>query len=556
MVPGAPPMLQLQPLEESAVPIFHDVTLRDGNQALRRPWNLTEKSRIFQMLVDLGVSRVELGYPGASRMDFDCVNLLAAQAPKQMVVGALARANHRDVTSAIEALSDITGAADKARPMIHSFVGMSPYHMGAVLRREPNEVRLMALDAVKLARAGLGNDGYIQFSPEHFGDCLENLDWVISVFQELAEAGVDVFNLPNTVERYRPSVFVAMVDKVRRALPDSKIVSVHCHDDLGMATATTVEAFFAGARQLEVTLNKLGERAGNTSLYETAMALHCNGVEIGLNLGLFYETAIKVAELSGVPIPEKAPLIGADCLMQRSGIHQHGAVQTFGRPKGAYRPFDPTVIGRAGDEELEFTSQSGTAAVEAIIRESGRNITKAEAQLLQPALKAVSEQRGALAPEELASAYDALRGLQAHKPELTQEDINAVVRDAIGLRGKLTWECPYAFAVAGAPVPTASVILVHDGAKLPPVAAVGDGPVDAIYKAISQATGLQVSVVDYQIHNVSGGADAQAEATCVLALDGRSCQGQGVDTDTVMASVKAYMQALNRLARGESNGLH
>ncbi|NUM24997.1 MAG: 2-isopropylmalate synthase [Candidatus Buchananbacteria bacterium] len=551
-VSGVPAILQLVPSVALAKPIFHDVTLRDGNQALRKPWNQRQKEIIFNLQQALGIPRVELGYPGASEMDFECVANLAMQASSTMVVGALARTTERDIRSAIEAFNQTLVAT----PMIHTFVGMSPYHMEHVLHKTPAEVRLMALEAVKQARSGLGERGLIQFSPEHFGDCLENLDWVIEVFHELVSAGVNIFNLPNTVERYRPAIFVAMVDKVRQALPPSVTVSVHCHNDLGMGTASTVESYFVGAQQLEVTLNGLGERSGNANLYEAATALHCNGVAVDLNFEQFYEAAIKVAELSGVAIPEKAPLIGSDCLMQRSGIHQHGAVQTFGRAKGAYRPIDPAFVGRANDEELEFTSQSGYTAVHKIIMETGRNILPDEARLLQPALKLVSEERGALTPEELAEAFDAFKRLQTHKLGLVQADINAVVRDAIGLRGKLTWECVHAVALAGSPVPTATVILTNDGVQLEPQCATGDGPVDAVYRAICRSTKLPVSVEDYQITNVTSGADAQAKATCVLSLGGKQCQGEGVHTDTVMASVRAYMQALNRLARGETNGVH
>jgi len=322
-----------------------------------------------------------------------------------------------------------------------------------------------------------------------------------------------------------------------------------------MATATTIESYFVGAQQFEVTLNGLGERAGNCNLYEAALALECNGVKTGLKLRRFYEIAIKVAGLSGVPIPEKAPLIGSDCLMQRSGIHQHGAVQTFKRAKGAYRAFDPSVIGRAKDEELQFTSQSGTAAVESIIRETGRDISKEDARMLQPALKLVSEGRGVLTPQDLACAYDALKTLQTHKSDLSQEDVNAVVRDAIGLLGEHIWQCRHVCALAGVAVPTASVVLVFQGQELPAVSAIGNGPVDAVYQAISKATGLDVCVGDYRINNVSGGTNAQALASCTLTLKGKQCAGKGVDTDTVMASVKAYMQALNRLARGENNGI-
>jgi len=535
---NVPVGLVLPAVTELAAPFFNDVTLRDGNQALRRPWSPEEKEIIFGFLTRLRVQAVEVGYPGASEMDFQCVSGLASIAPKGMVIGALARTHEVDIVAAIKALQYVK----EATPMLHTFIGMSPFHMENVLKKPPAEIRRMAVEAVRMAREGIGRRGHIEFSPEHFGDCVENLDWVIDCFLEIVEAGADVINLPNTVERYRPGVFVAMVGRVRRALPKAVWVSVHCHNDLGMGTATTVESYFAGAQQLEVTLNGLGERAGNTSIFQVATSLHCCGVEVDINFDQIYETAIQVAEMAHVPIHEKDPLIGSDVLMQRSGIHQHGAIQTFGRAKGAYRSVD-----------LEFTSQSGYTAVHKIVMDAGHPITKDEARLLQPALKLVSEDRGALGPEELVVAYLAFKGLQ--KTEIVQEDVNAVVRDAIGLRGKLTWVCRLAYAVAGTDVPTATVVLINDGRELPPQAATGDGPVDAVYKAIGQSTGLEVLVEDYQIRNVTSGADAQAQIVCVLSMDKRRCAGEGVHTDTVTASVKAYMQALNRLVRGETNGV-
>lgn len=530
-------------------PMFYDVTLRDGNQALAKPMTFDEKLKVFGWLKELGVRRVEVGFPAASDMDFRACQAIAEQATVDMTIAVLARCHGDDIDRAIEALKYVKWAV----PRLHTFVGMSEFHMSDVLQKKPEEVKAMAIATVSRARAELGKEvnrgkisfpREIQFSPEHFGDCQANLDWVIEALQEIVAAGANVINLPNTVERTRPAVFARMVEKVVAALPKSVIVSVHCHDDLGMATATTVESYFKGARQLEVTLNSLGERAGNTSLYETAVALHLAGVPVGINLDKIYETALKVAELTGVPIPAKAPIIGQECLYHRSGIHQHGAHRTLERPKRAYLPFDPAAVGRAGDEQLRFTSQSGYTAVLAIVKEAGHLITEAEARLLQPALKAASETRGELKVEEIVAVYEQYLALKAAKEQVNVEDIMALASSIIH-QGEQTWKRVFARAIAGEH-PTATISLCRNG-EVVTKAALGDGPVDAAFEAIRQITGIEVKIEKYHINNVTPGADSLGKVICGLKLDGRYSEESSTGPDIVMASVDAYLNALNKL---------
>jgi 2-isopropylmalate synthase len=304
-------------------PFFYDITLRDGNQALRKPWDTEEKTVVFRRLLELGVQGVEVGFSGASDMDFEACAALSAIAPDSVVVSGLARAVERDIRKVADAI------VRAPRQRIHTFIAMSPFNMENVLRKRPEEVARAAVEAVTLAASLMRpRGGEVQFSAEHFGDCKENLPWVIETFRRVVEAGATIINLPNTVERTRPFEFVAMVREVVAALPPEATIAVHCHNDLGMGTATTVESWFAGASQLEVSLNGLGERAGNTNLFEVAVALHNCGVSVPLNLAAIYPTAIEVSEMSGVPIPEKAPLIGPDAMAHRSGIHQDGATKT------------------------------------------------------------------------------------------------------------------------------------------------------------------------------------------------------------------------------------
>ena len=383
-------------------PFFYDITLRDGNQSLKKPWNLKEKEFIFNKLLDFGVQAVEAGFPAASEMDWEACRRLAQIAPKNLVISGLARAVERDIKTAAECITVCE------KPRLHTFIAMSPFNMKYVLNKTPQEVRKTAVEAVSYAFSEmkkLNKNSEIQFSVEHFGDCMENLDYVIDTLKDVVNAGATVINLPNTVERTRVKTFVDMVEKVYNALPKDIMIAVHCHNDLGMATAATVESYFAGATQLECCLNGLGERAGNTNMYEVAVALHNSGVDVPLNLSEIYEMALVVAEMSKVPIAEKAPLIGPEALAHRSGIHQDGAVKTKDMEKGAYRPIHPTLIGRKDDEKIGFTSQSGKTAVFEIISDAGYPITMQEAVRITPIIKEAAEKVGELPTRNIIDIY-------------------------------------------------------------------------------------------------------------------------------------------------------
>lgn len=380
-------------------PFFFDVTLRDGNQALKRPWNPAEKEQVFRQLVRLGVQAVEVGFCSSGTADLEACRRLASIAPGHMVISGLCRAVADDIWKTAAALKSA------ARPRIHIFLGLSPFHLQKVLRCTPEQARTKAVGAVSLAKALAGATMQVQFSVEHFGDCSGNLPFVIGVLRHVVEAGADTVNLSNTVERTRPFAFVEMVREVAGNLPRSVVLSVHCHNDLGMATATTVESYFAGATQLECSLNGLGERAGVASLFETAVSLHSNGISVPLNLSAVHETACLVAELSQIPVPEKSPLIGSDVLVHRSGIHQDGTLKTAHLAKGAYRAIEPSLIGRGGEEVIRFTGQSGKAAVFDLIRRAGYPITAGDASRLTPIIKALADKDGELSPDAILKIF-------------------------------------------------------------------------------------------------------------------------------------------------------
>lgn len=503
-------------------PFFYDITLRDGNQALRKPWSTKQKIVVFQKLLELGVQGIEVGFSGASDMDFEACAALAEIAPKNIVVAGLARAVESDIYKVAAALTK----ASKQR--IHTFIAMAPFNMKYVLRRSPEDVVKITLEAIKLAVELMKpRGGEVQFSAEHFGDCRENLPWVIETFQRIVEAGATIINLPNTVERRRPSEFVAMVEKVVEALPDYVTVAVHCHNDLGMGTATTVESYFAGAIQLECGLNGLGERAGNTNLYEVAVALHNNGVKVPLDLSQIYPIAVEIAELSGIPIHEKAPLIGLDCMAHRSGIHQDGAAKTKRMEKGAYRPIHPLLIGRSDAERLGFTSQSGKTAVYELLNSAGWPITIAEAAKVQPILKSISESQGELPIETIIQTY--------------RNYLDKILGPFRLIEFK---------RLENGTIKKFQLRFSHSDQQFDQIGE-GDGPIAACIDAL-KCCGIEVQLTHFEQVALAEERDKEeAEAMTIIKLrtvdNDTEVLCRGIDTDTAKANVKAIFNGLNLL---------
>ncbi len=502
-------------INDKRVPFFYDITLRDGNQSLKKPWDIFEKEYIFKHLIELGVQGIEVGFAAASEMDFEACSRLAQIAPENTVVSALARTVENDIIKAAESIK----FAPKQR--IHTFIAMSPFNMQYVLNKTPEQVRKQAIEAVQFARKTIGKNGEIEFSAEHFGDCFENIDFVIDTLKEIVKSGANIINLPNTVERTRPKKFIDLVEKVYNALPKDIIISVHNHNDLGMATAVTVESYFAGAVQLECALNGLGERAGNTNLYEVAVALHNSGVDVPLNLSKIYELALTISDMSGVKIYEKAPLIGPEALAHRSGIHQDGAVKTKDMQKGAYRPIHPSLIGRKDDEKLGFTSQSGKTAIFEIITEAGYPITLQEAQRIAPFAKEIAEKIGELSTKNLIDIYynqvfnvdGAFKLLKMEK--LEDGNINLVFS-----YNEKEYEAQM----------------------------LGNGPVDGCIKAIQKA-GFQCELLHYEQkalnEELMGSGAAAMSVMHFKAPNGQAIISRGRDNSTVKANIKAIFNGLN-----------
>lgn len=507
-------------------PFFYDITLRDGNQALKKPWELRDKKVIFEKLLELNVQAVEVGFPASSEMDFEACRQLSLMAPSHLVVSGLARCVENDIISVVNSI----GEAKK--PRIHVFLTLSPFHMKYVLNKTPEEARQSAIKAVKFAYDEIkkaNKDGEVQFSVEHFGDCGENLDFVIDTLKEIVQAGATTLNLPNTVERCRPGTFVRMVEKVRENIDESVTISVHNHNDLGMATATTVESYFRGAVQLECALNGLGERAGNTNFYEVAVALHNSGVDVPIDLSKIYETALIVAQMSKVPIWEKAPLIGPDALAHRSGIHQDGALKTKDMEKGAYRPIHPSLIGRKDDEKMGITSQSGKTAIFEVISKAGYPITIQEAVRLQPIIKEAAEKVGELPTAQLIDIY-------------FSETFNVKGDFKFRHLGYLNdgiFEVEFRYK--------------NEEFK---VKGEGNGPVDACINALNKS-GFKIKLLHYEQNSPDTelkGAGAVAQSEIHLEDEsGREVIGRARHESTAIANVKAIFNAMNIMSKDKKN---
>ena len=501
-------------------PFFYDITLRDGNQSLKKPWSLEEKLFIFDKIVELKIPAIEIGFPASSQMDFDSCYTLATRADENTRVSVLARAHKNDIDRALEAIKD----AKKSR--LHTFITLSPFHMEHVLNKAPQEVAQIAIEAVKYASSQLlnkGKDADIEFSVEHFGDCGDNLDFVIEVLKEIVNNGATTINLPNTVERYRPQKFIDMVKKVKENLPQHVTISVHNHNDLGMATATTVESFFNGATQLECCLNGLGERAGNTDFNQVAVALNNCGVNTGIDLSKIYETALVISQMSNVKIYEKAPLIGPEALAHRSGIHQDGAIKTKDMEFGAYRPINPTLIGRYDDEKIGFTSQSGKTAIYDIIKALKYPITIKESIYLTPFAKTIAEEKGELSSNEILQLYfDKICDIKGVFELISFKQIEKGVFD----------------------------LFFNFKGERKEVIGTGNGPLDACLNGLKKL-GFETKLSNYKQYSLDGdlkGSSAQAMSEIsMLDNEGKIIIGRAIDTSTAQANVKAIFNALNQM---------
>ena len=501
------------------VTIF-DTTLRDGEQAPGCSMNLEEKLVLAKQLAKLGVDVIEAGFPIASEGDFEAVRQVAREVRGPIICG-LARTGYEDIDRAADALRDA------ARARIHTFIATSEIHMRDKLRMGPGRVLDEVSRAVERARSHCED---VEFSPEDA--TRSDWDFLVQVCTRAVEAGASTLNIPDTVGYTTPREYAELIEYLRERVPDSHrvVYSVHCHDDLGLSVANSLAAIRAGARQVECTVNGIGERAGNTAMEEVVMALRTRPelfqADTGINAQEIYSSSRLLSQIIGIYVPPNKAVVGDNAFAHEAGIHQHGVLQN----KLTYEIMTPESVGR-GSSELVLGKHSGRHAFSERVRELGFN------------------------PQEIdfEKVFTQFKALADKKKTIYNEDIEALITDQL-LRGDERYKLENLSVTTGTfATPTATVELVI-GEEHHKTASMGDGPVDAVFKAIADLTETKARMLRYHVNAITSGMDAQGEVAVTLEQDGVRVIGQGAHTDIIVASGRAYVHALNKLAQRGAGG--
>ena len=495
--------------------IIFDTTLRDGEQSPGASMTRDEKVRIAKALERLRVDVIEAGFPAASPGDFEGVQAVA-RVIKDSTVCGLARALDKDIDRAGEALKDA------ARSRIHTFIATSPIHMKLKLRMEPDQVIEYAVKAVKRARQYTDS---VEFSPEDAGRSEE--DFLCRILEAVIDAGATTLNIPDTVGYSLPQQFGETIRHLRERIPNSDraVFSVHCHNDLGLAVANSLSAVLNGARQVECTINGLGERAGNASLEEVVMAVKtrkdifpCHTL---IDTREIVACSKLVSNITGFPVQPNKAIVGANAFAHESGIHQDG------------------VLKHRETYEIMAAEDVGWTANRMVLgKHSGRNAFKTRMQEL--GIEFASE-------SELNDAFARFKDLADKKHSIFDEDLQALMTDVgtVAADENVKLIALEASSATGE-TPKALITLSVDGVEQTSDA-LGGGVVDASFKAIESIVNSQSELLLYSVNNVTTGTDSQGEVTVRLEKGGRIVNGQGADTDIVIASAKAYINAVNKL---------
>ena len=493
--------------------LIFDTTLRDGEQSPGATMTHDEKLEIAELLDEMGVDIIEAGFPIASEGDFAAVTEISRRAKRAAICG-LARANFKDIDRCWEAVKHAK------RPRIHTFIGTSPLHR-AIPNLDRDQMAERIHETVTHAR-NLCDD--VQWSPmdatrtEH--------DYLCRTVEIAIKAGATTINIPDTVGYTAPRESAALIAMLLERVPgaDKAVFATHCHNDLGMATANALAAVEAGARQIECTINGLGERAGNTALEEVVMAMKVRNdimpFETGIDTTRLINISRRVATVSGFPVQFNKAIVGKNAFAHESGIHQDGMLKNA----ETFEIMRPSDIGLK-ETSLVMGKHSGRAALRAKMSELGYE----------------------LADNQLNDVFVRFKALADRKKEVYDDDLVALMRDSAANTADDHLQVRFLRVICGTEAPqSADLTLSVDGTDHQ-VTAQGDGPVDATFKAIRKAYPNEAALQLYQVHAVTEGTDAQATVSVRLEEDGRIATGQAADTDTVVASAKAYVNALNRL---------
>jgi 2-isopropylmalate synthase len=498
--------------------LIFDTTLRDGEQCPGATMTLEEKIEIAGLLDEMGVDIIEAGFPIASNGDFEAVTEIAKRVEKATVAG-LARAGIKDIDRAGEAVRQAR------RPRIHTFLSTSPVHMKYKLQKEPDEVLEMVIASVTRAR-NLVED--VEWSAED-GTRTEH-DFLCRCVEAAIKAGATTINIPDTVGYTVPEEYFALIKMLRERVPNAgqAIFSVHCHNDLGMAVANSLAGVAAGARQIECTVNGIGERAGNAALEELVMAIRTRRdvlpFHTGIDAAMLMRASKVVANATSFPVQYNKAIVGRNAFAHESGIHQDGML----KHTQTYEIMTPESVG-VSKTSLVMGKHSGRNAFRSKLEEMGYR----------------------LSDNQFEDAFVRFKDLADRKKHVYDEDIEALVDERMATahdRIKLV----SLTVIAGTRGPQRATMRLDVGGTPMLEEAEGNGPVDAVFNAIKAIVPHEAALELYQVHAVTQGTDAQAEVSVRLSADGRSVTARGADPDTLVASAKAYLAALNKLiARGE-----
>ena len=498
--------------------IIFDTTLRDGEQALKASLTVKEKLQIALALERLGVDIMEVGFPVSSAGDFDSVKTIA-QNIKNSRVCALSRAVDKDIDVAAEALK----VAEAFR--IHTFIATSALHVEAKLKRSFDDVVEMAIHAVKRAR-GYTDD--VEFSCEDAGRT--GIDNICRIVEAAIKAGATTVNIPDTVGYCLPTQYGSIIADVVNLVPniDKAVISVHCHNDLGMATANSLTAVLNGARQIECTINGIGERAGNTALEEVVMAIKTrqdmfNGLDTRINTQEIHRVSQMVSQLCNMPIQPNKAIVGSNAFAHSSGIHQDGMVKN----KNTYEIMSPETIGLK-KEKLNLTARSGRAAVRNHMAEMGYQDSDYDLDKLYTAFLELADKKGQVFDYDL----EALAFIDMRSGDEDRLKLDVITSQTIST------------------LPASAFVQVElDGEKLSQVSNGGNGPVDAVFNAILNITGLELKMSHYNLTAKGEGAEALGQVDIVVEHEGRKFHGVGLATDIVESSARALIHAINAIYR-------
>jgi len=503
--------------------LIFDTTLRDGEQAPGASLNTSEKVQIAKQLERLGVDAIEAGFPVSSPGDLDAVRRVAKAVTKPVVCG-LARATKKDIDACWEAVKYAK------KPRIHVFIATSDIHMKYKLKKSRMQVLKEAIQAVRYARK-IAPRAEIEFSAEDASR--SQFGFLVEVVRAVIKAGADIVNIPDTVGYALPDEFSKMLTELRKQVSElSKkvVLSVHCHNDLGLAVANSLAAVRAGARQIECTVNGIGERAGNCSLEEVVMGLKTRQSEFGVTTGIktphLCRTSRLVSKLTGFVIQRNKAIVGRNAFAHEAGIHQHGVLAS----PLTYEIMHPEDVGWQATR-IVLGKHSGRHALVARIKELGYEIPQ----------------------RQLDKIFTRFKELADKKKQVYDEDITALVEEE-SLVVPEVYSFEYLNVTTGnKTIPTATVGL-KKGKQEFQEASCGDGPVDAAFKAVDKITGIKCYLDDYSLHSISSGKDALGDVSVRVFRNNHSVTGHGSSTDIIEASVKAYINAINRLLAQEKVG--